>query len=321
VPIKKTIENHQLLFWLGVFSCVYVCLSFGLKEFSIWQQIYDVRNVLQGKEAFYDDFPLHVLRYFLVWPSFYLAEKLNFHENSVFYWQVVFNMLAAAVVTCGIVSDRRSGKVFSVFLYFFVMSMLMNGRTSYAIFGSALVLYALVRYQVMSAKKILACLLSGLVLSEVSSGTLFFLSLYVLSMLAGFYFLGVRKRLSVMLLVFLIAALIIPLALFVKKNLDYFGGGERGFLGMLFHGYGGYVVGRGWVMLVVLFAVLGLYVCIRDRFHSFLSYIFKLCGPAMFLLVFGMMGGAVGLSSMGIAVPALPVLGLAALDRKRDFDR
>jgi hypothetical protein len=229
-------------------------------------------------------------------------------------------MLAAAVVTCSIVSYRRPGKVFSVFLYFFVMSMLMNGRTSYAIFGSSLVLCALTRYQVMSATKILTCLLSGLVLSEVSSGTLVFLSLYVLSMLVGFYFLGIRKRLSVMLLVFLIAVLLIPIALFVKKNLDYFGGGEHGFYGMLFHGYGGYMVGHGWITLFVLFALFGFYVWIRDRFNSFLSCIFKLCsGPAMCLLVFGMMGGVVGFSSMAIAVPALPVLGFAAVDRKRDF--
>ncbi len=234
------------------FTLVYgLIILTGLKQFSIWSQILDLEDVNLGTFALTAS--PHLLRFLVVLPALVLAHLLDLNQEyvfSVFILGLTIGIVFMISRTLGETVDRKAKNWVHYYrwvaLPMFAVTFLMNGRIVIAMFGLMLLISAQVAWFLNRDRPLWRFFVSqlvGLFLLNVSSGTVMvgvicFISFTVIMPLAQ-YPRADRRHLPLLLVSALTLTLFSPfLAIGIIKNLDYYGGGIQGFIGMLQHGFG-----------------------------------------------------------------------------------
>jgi hypothetical protein len=226
--------------------------------------------------------------------------------------------------TRGLVVDElwrwHAGRAVS-FVVFVGLSLFMNGRLSFAFLGMALLLYVLVRRGLGRASNLRTVVWFPLVLwlASVSSGTftvaLGTMTVWVVTLLFTRYP-SVRLRDAVLLAPLAAGALALsPLVLlYVRKNVDFHGGGLQGFFNMLNHGPG-MVIAMVGPEIVAPLATIGL--LLGGFVVALVLTRQRAIAPPTVAIVVAMSVGVFGFSTLLMGLPGLVVLAGALLTPTR----
>jgi hypothetical protein len=237
--------------------------------FTLWSQITDMLEAGATLSTLDLSTNAHALRFALMWPVIQGAAAAGLPLDLVFGWTV-----GGVVLWTAHLVDRTRGLVvtevrywyagrLAAFVVFLGLSLLMNGRLSFAFFGMALLLQTLVLRGLRLTSNLRTFIRFPLVLwlTSVSSGTfavaLGTMLVWSVMMLFARYP-SVRLRDAVFLAALALGAVgVFPvLWLYVLKNVNFYGGGLRGFFNMLNHGPGKLIARLG-PELVVPLALIG----------------------------------------------------------------
>lgn len=224
-----------------------LCVVYVFKSFTIWSQIlsleqYSLQDVLNHPRG---------LRFLLVWPILKASEALNMSKHELFGFAVAFNIALTSFLMAraqSILTRQANRHWTSWFCFYFpvfaMLSMTMNGRLSFMLLGSSIMLLscsqwlALVEKQHHPLRAIPYAITNaiGLLLMTVSSGT-FSVGVMVL-LLFSFALCWISKR-GRLIHGFLSLISVLPFLgqqyLLLSKNLDYYDGS---YTLMLLHGPG-----------------------------------------------------------------------------------
>lgn len=288
----------------------------GLKSFDLTYQAWDLW--WEGEtpvSAFLQGHP-HAMRYVVYYPIFVAAVTADIPVDTAFglVCVVVFCILTFAM--SGIEQTFQRATAWRPLAYssvFLALAIVMNGRLLFAFCGFALVILAF-RWADREGwnARTPAALSIGLLFTSVSSGTLAVAAIYCV--IAAGHMLTSPKKSSD--LVAMALTLAILLALFSStlwigffKNVDYFGGGIQGFIGMLDHGMGRVFLKLGTVGI----ALSGLVVVGGLAASAHLLRALNADYRLVFLAVIpAAIGGLFGISTL--AVGLVPLLVLARWD-------
>lgn len=245
----KTARISVVLF--GCLGVMLLLVASGIKHFTLNGQAWDM-----WRDFGYD--PLrallighpHGLRYLVYYPVFALAGAFGAAPDFVFSFTCVFAVFALAYFADRVLFDLwgHKGHIFHrdiITIALFSLSLLMNGRLIFAFLGYMLVIFVAVNWfgRRHWGVKHFAFLVFACILTGVSSGTL----VIAMALVAGIFAISVldapavlvRNR-QVPISIFIVLLLFsIPTLIGIKKNLDYYGGGEHAVIKMLDHGAGG----------------------------------------------------------------------------------
>lgn len=274
--LSKRVEFYLRLQSIILIALYCIFILGGYKTFTLWSQI----DVLVGLNPFTTlDHP-HGLRYLIVSPTLFLAEYYAWDRSTVFSLFVVFNLSLCAVITAYLQSviSKKIENRWIVWLYLFIpifltLSFPMNGRLSYMLLGTALMMFSYLNWSLAILRKkplwqvciyVLTYSIS-LALLSVTSGC--FMVGVIVAILQSFVLVVLPDKFSHKILHVTLNSLP-PILLgflqyqFVEKNLDYYGGS---LLAMLVHGPGKYlgalnpnkylmgsVIGLGVFILILL---------------------------------------------------------------------
>ena len=248
IPVSKA---YKSLFW-GALITYLLLVLFDIKNFQMWEQVqylHDTGFTINLSSIYSHP---HGLRYTLVYPAYFIAETLRISPNIILSLAVIAMcvMISHSLSHC-IALHRRSTNIwkvkFSVFLFFAVLTLFMNGRLVYGLCAYSLMIYGLFLFvkdkDATNKKQILsACLISlAILFSSSSSGVaISFYAIYFSSIciyLLYAYRQKNRINFPVIIYMFVFFLLYTPIILFlINKNLAFFGGGFDGLLLMTQHG-------------------------------------------------------------------------------------
>jgi len=290
----------------------------GVVAFTMWSQIIDL--IKGGATLTSIDFTTqaHALRFTLMWPVIQFSALTGAELDWVFSWVVAAVVLLTAHLvdrTRGLVVDEvwrwHAGRAVS-FGVFVGLSLFMNGRLSFAFLGMALLLYVLMRRGLGRASNLRTVVWFPLVLwlTSVSSGTftvaLGTMMVWAVTLLFTRYP-SVRLRDAVLLAPLAAGALALSpvMLLYIRKNVDYYGGGIEGFFNMLNHGPG-MVIATVGPEIVTPLAIIGLLL------GGFLVAVVltrnRAIAPPTVAVVVSMAVGVFGFSTLLMGLPGLVVL-------------
>lgn len=234
----KINKHFVILLTVLLFFSLEFIVFLELHRFKLWPQ---VTTLWEGGFKLVDvlSHP-HGLRYLLIYPIFLVSSNSGVHYDLIF--SVIACFLIAAiflmiVLTTMNIKGNIDKKVLIVFFFLFVIAVNMNGRLVFALLGSSIFLYIV--YSKLSGLSFYFLSFFSFLLSSVSSGTLsVFLSWFILYW-TFFKNKSITENViggtACVLFFYFIFDFIV---LFVKKNIDYFGGGGDGIVNMLSHGPG-----------------------------------------------------------------------------------
>lgn len=301
------------------FSIAMAALVFlDLKAFDLTYQAWDLWRLGESPVwAFMVGHP-HAMRYVLYYPVFVLSEWTGLSVDLVFAGFCIVAIIALCLALASIerkLSEQPSKRATSYVVIFFLLALLMNGRLIFAFAGYALLIWSFVsrvdngRWSTVMAIGVAA----GLLLSSVSSGVLSVAALFCIGCLAWISWKDLRASASFKSLVPMLITVGLILAAFSStvviglfKNIDYYGGGWAGVVGMLDHGFGRIFLrlGAAGVVAAAAVAIVGLAIglVILSRLPNKLAMVAIALIPAA-------LGGMVGISTMAVGlVPAILLL-------------
>lgn len=269
---NKYYRNVSFLFSLLSFSIILNLVVFDLVGFKLWSQV---------TYLFDTGFPLskvlshpHGPRYLLTYPIFYLSSLIGVDVNVIFSILACFlisSIIYINLMSCYFFFDGTEKKVlivgFSVFSFYMLLSLSMNGRIIFAMLGASL--FVNIALYKPSIFKFYIYSFISILLAAVSSGTITIVFAWFLSYYLFFhtksYVEKVLGYISVLSFIYLISDFVI---LYINKNLDFFHGS---FYKMMTHGLGSYVQGDMVIMalkisnLVSVLAIVVMFEFIRDK--------------------------------------------------------
>ncbi len=310
---SPSIHIHPLRVVVAWSICLYVgAVAAGLVEFQVWSQILDhpretLRQIRWTTDA-------HALRYVLMLPVLSLSEWLRVDADRVFSFFVTALILltarlldSARVIATG---DPRRWTVerAAITVFLLVLSLMMNGRLSFALCGMALLLWSQVSLLTGRLGNVRFCCWAALAqfLTAVSSGT-FSVALAAWLVWGLFVVAGrlplVRLRDLLVAAVTLAGAIaLLPvLTLYMTKNVSFYGGGLDGFFKMLNHGPGVYLYNANPFVIVLLacngvVAAIAMFFLLKRR---------PLEAPAILTVFCALSIGLFGYSTMAMGLPSL----------------
>jgi hypothetical protein len=202
-------------------------------------------------------------------------------------------------------------------LIFIVTSLMMNGRMSFAFFGQAIQTYALlvlcteknknsIRYYfLLPLSAILAGVSSGtfclLIASQIGILSINFLARMIRGTLAS-----ARGIAHVIYLVIMMASSSPLVFIYVKKNIDYFGGNLNSITKMLNHGVGEHLINHPLIFLLGLpwsfFCIICLFAVTCLLASNQFIYL-------AWLIIFNIAIGVYGHSTLNLVIPLLVLVG------------
>lgn len=291
---------------------IYAVIVFsGIKQFNVWQQIYDyyrIPHVMtadklvppnQGVDLTNSEIYKgishylnpHTPRALLMWPFIKVGNLLHIEVDRVFSYGVVLLMML--FLFCwreafrNIIGSRHYFIEFLVVAVTLTLSLYMNGRMVWVMLATSLLLLLDRIHNKLS--RFSQCLFMGAIFFTSSVSTETFCVMYFIFWLWAFQ----HKQMWLMALL----SLLIPCALIaVLKNIDFFGGGISALEAMLRHGYGKYFTDQ---TLLILIPIVALSFAVMNRYFE--NPNLRL---AKLLMVFGLISGAYGLSSIVIVITA-----------------
>jgi hypothetical protein len=219
----------------------------GYLDYQIWSQVEYLSQI-----PFYDFTSagtlLHAPRLLAVMPSYLLAEWWDMDSNAIYSLYVV--LLAGATSWVWVIIQNRfvvkSRHRNYLWITPFVLLHFINGRFAFALFGLSLLLLViiLIKLRMVRFSSALTLLFLTMLYSSVSSG--------VFSVACVLLLLELRREIKNLLesetifkyilksstLFAFMSSLLYFLYFFLLKNIDFYGGGIDGLLGMISHGFG-----------------------------------------------------------------------------------
>ncbi len=295
----------------------------GWKTFLIWGQI----TALIGQSPI--DLALggnlHVLRYTVILPVLIVAKALGMPPDTLFGYAVFASVVGASWLLARSVAMAQGrppeywDRYFPIpFGFLALLSLNMNGRIAFAMLGFALLLAGQTAWVARrsSAFQVGWRQVVGLWLMSVSSGTFLvgLLSVGAFSLLAGLRHAPriPRRDWRLFRLGAGLVLLLLPLGgLFLKKNVDFFGGGMEGFVKMLAHGAGRVMPSAdpvSWLLLAGLAACFGLGALRWVRGLKGELRADSAAAPLQIGAMFSVLGGLFGLSTFAAGIPVIVAL-------------
>lgn len=243
----------------------------GIQEYYVWSQITDLYRGLDYVERWELFLNLilglhpHALRAFLLLPIYLISDISSVDLDIVFGIFVVLNVYVAyrIVVYISAVSFFIN---LLILCCFFTLLLFMNGRISFAIFGNAIILYALFKNHYLEIKggsKFAFLVFLGLLCCSVSSGTIFvaigfLFCFYALRLLLSFPKADKKTIFYFVLMIILVVFFGMDmLMVYIYKNLAYY---DDSFYKMLSHGAGKYI--SPYFLIFVPILLVGFYLII-----------------------------------------------------------
>lgn len=281
--MRKNIRMAILLLIAGYLLLILT----DVKEYVLWQQVIDYHdwvNAPDSPESDYSHF-LHMPRYFLTYPVFYLSGKIPFADlNAVFGFEIFILVIASWLLLCS--EHLLSRRSFGVLLALVGISLLMNGRLVFAFFSASGLIFLdrrLTNAKAVRARDFLLLALSTLA-STVSSGAI--LTFGVLSVF--FFYRHAHlfvKGMSLIVAGLLLVAVSLLLLIAAAKGYVYYGEGVDALHGMLTHGLGGHLP---WISLGAVAAAAALYPALKFlKSSSGLLYAMCIIGMSCLLISWG----------------------------------
>ncbi len=315
--MPRTIQRDEIPFAIavgGLLAIYGLLIAGGFKQFSIWQQVLDLR--LHHPVDLIREFHPHALRLTVVLPYLLLADATGLSADWLFSVAIGAAMIATGLLSGWLLSALAFGgrNRFRCLLLTSVpiltLSLAMNGRIAFAMAGITLIAFQQT-FWLMGKHAPFGCppiwQLAGLWLASVSSGTLMVAFLLVLIgnglvVLSDYPKLAGRNLPA--LVVFNFALLLgTPMVIVgLQKNLRFFGGGIEGFFAMLRHG-AGKIMPPDFVLFTLSLTAFaaGGWMIAREVMRLVRSRGSE--GPLYLTILLGLAGGAFGFSTLACAVP------------------
>ncbi len=315
--LSKKTEQCLLLqsLLLGALYCVY--MFGGYKTFNVWRQM----NDLVGHNPLFNlDHP-YGLRYLVLWPALWVADIFNWERNTVFGLFVVFNLSLCTLVTArvqALLSHSIENRTV-VWLYLFIpifitLSFPMNGRLSYVLLGSSLLMFSYMHWLMAAARhapigKVLPYALLNIIslaLMSVSSGC--FTIGMITAIVHTFIFAAIPQKPSrivahIMLNLLSLTFFFFVQYIYITKNLGHYGGS---IFAMMSHGSGQfltvlnpskYVLGSGIALITFFIALLSPYMAFFIRQNLLIITPLTLLGVSFGIGIFGYAAMIAGLTA------------------------
>lgn len=220
--------------------------SFNFFKFEIWSQIEYINSIAE-LNYFEPSLLVHLPRFLVVAPSYYIGRVIDINENNVFTIYVV--LLASLTSLIWLKVQRmllvNAKKINYSFIIPFILLFFINGRFMFALFGLSLLMMGLIKLKLKLIDSIaIGQIIISFLYVSVSSGTFSVAVLFLIitswrlilrSLLTGNLFFKFFKIISVILFSAILSYFLI---LFLQKNLDFYGGGFVGAFNILSHGLG-----------------------------------------------------------------------------------
>lgn len=305
LPSSISISYREIFKWNIVLLYFSTCLS-GILQFYLWPQVISIWD----NGGVHSAIPAHIPRYLLVLPIFKVAKLIGADYNYLFSALVPFIIyMSASYISRSVLlvlkknKKRQEELSFSfAFLAIAFISLFMNGRIIFSILASAILLNTAFFWRNFSLVKISFKLFVGFFLSSVSSGTflVYFLGFFIILVLNE-RFSGSKSKIRTLFFLITSAITAFPLLLvFVAKNIDFYGGGWNGVLGVIGHGFGVIFLGdKGLAVNIML--ILLIFFC--TIYCAGFLFFLKKVRPAILLFLVSIAGGIFGYSALMMIVP------------------
>jgi len=232
-------------FYYSIFLIYGTIILLEIKKYTIWNQITDVvdTNNLSSPTFLFESFNAHTLRLLLMFGIIKMGNILNLNSNYFFSIIVFLNILISSKLLVSIQKNIQNNPIVNVYcaLTLIIISLLMNGRTSFSFLGISLIAYSILKYhlQDLNLLKMIFYFCLGLFLCSVSSGSFSVALLSIFIFIINFFYNSQYRKNDKKKLIFLIILFGIPIAqimaIFITKNLDFYDGS---IIKMLSHGAG-----------------------------------------------------------------------------------
>jgi len=299
--------------WIPIGMFFLFCV-FGVSGYELWGQVVYLWESKVGISKLL--FHPHGMRFLLVLPIFVVSDWLAISYNWLFSCvmpliiTVTSFFIGSTVewINHGLSRKKKKTLFFYISLSLILLSMFMNGRIMFAVMGSSIILNIFVKWDRKSFFGILIPGLISMFLCSVSSGTFIvaFLSFYtflVFKYIQSYW--CSRKNLELFFVFFAILIVVLPLLkVLALKNVNYYGGGLAGFFNMMNHGLGSVFLNIDSLHLYLRSLVA---FCCFWLLFLWLPHCRKIWTP-LFLIVFSMIGGLFGISTMMLVIPPLIVI-------------
>lgn len=327
IPLMVCIFFDKELVWadyllLIVFSLGLMILSLaGIVQFAFFSQALVLYEINENLFFWFSEGNLHAVRFMIAYPAVLISKINALTLNEAF---TVYSCMAFALIGFFFLRLLKNTKGLTAFnrgvglALLIILSLFMNGRLIYAFLGIVLILDAEWKYK--KYKKGVVPLkiseITGLILTMVSSGTMTIASVFILFM-NGIQWIESkekrerRKLLAVnILLIYPFVDRFLPYFIrFLIKNIDYYGGGFQGAVGVMQHGFGRFFYTENTNVYFLIVAAALLVVSINMLF--FVEYIVRTKNPYLPIMLIANLciyGGVFGFSTGLLAL--LPIMAL-----------
>lgn len=298
----KTNKNFNLLFILYA-----IVVFLGLKQYSIWTQITDVFNENTNVDSIMllNSFNAHTLRLLLMLPIIKIADSLSIDSDFLFSIVVFLNILGTSrnLIQIEAKIDNKTPNYFFISFFMILISLVMNGRTSFSFLGISIILKIITEFtrNSVSLFKLLTHIIIGLILCSVSSGSFSVALLSVIIFLSSLFFkknVPFKNKLILFILIIVVSVPVVALmVIFVNKNLEFY---DNSYINMLNHGAG--KIFNNSIILLVLLILAPIFFLI---FISISRYYMKDIRVYLFLpfILSGILIGLFGFTSFWTSYP------------------
>lgn len=304
---------------LGVALIFDILVKMSYLQFTFMPQAKALLNIETNVFFWFYEGNIHAIRLLIAYPGYLLSKFYNIPLDIGYAYYVVLIFFLLFVIICNVCSKNEFQSLSSIIMLFICMlglAFVMNGRIIFAFYGYILLINSAIKlgkHDTFIKLKEIFLFVIGICFTAVSSGCMFigiaFASLCLL--IKWIYIKSIWDKIRVVVM-FCITGLVFHkilikgvkyIVLMVNKNLDYFGGGITGFLGMLQHGLGKVLSDFLYDTYILVFAV-GIVIIIfnilivkkiyikKYNFTTIMSIALNLC---CYGILFGFSTGSMGI--------------------------
>jgi len=264
------LSKKQNIFLIEIFLLlIYIFfILMGFKDFIIWSQITDhlTDGFISNNESLIHLYEInhpHLLRVFILYLIYQFSLFFSLDISLVYNLFIITILFGSYILLKKVLIDFYSASkyfILIILITLFFLSIFMNGRIAFAIFGNTLLLYS-IYMKSFSLKNSISnisffiLILISILFTSVSSGTFMvsiitLLIFYFTIMIIRFPMLKI-KYIYLQMYIFLLIILLTPLIVkFIHKNLQFFNGS---IIEMLGHGFGRYLEEYYILFFILLF--------------------------------------------------------------------
>ncbi len=293
----------------------------GIVQFTFFPQAYDLYKINRSLFFWLSTGHLHAVRLMIAYPAVWISDMNSLELDAAF---TIYSCIAFTLIGFFFLRILKQIKGLTAFnrgiglLILMTLALIMNGRLIYAFLGIILILDAEWKYR-EDKKGIIQLKISeiiGLILTMVSSGTMTITAIFIVivNIVQWIQSDGKRQRrelfvVNVILLYPFLDKFFPYFIRFLIKNIDYYGGGFNGAIGVMQHGFGKLFYSDNKSIYIIIVAVA--LVIVFMNMVLFIKYVIHKRHQYFFILLITNLcvyGGVFGFSTGLLAL--LPVIAL-----------